>query len=191
MAAVNAKATIFFDSTDSEGWSEKFYLTGADLTTIRGFLDTILPLRLAMLHTSFRAVYARVSDVAVKGDSLLTTVALPAFGTYTPAAGITQLEANTAILAELFASPLIKNRMFLRGLSSDVVNGREYTGITGWETAFTAWGGGLIANGCVARHRTAIGPPPTYSYTTITTVSTVKATARKPGRPFGLPVGRR
>lgn len=187
----NFKCSFFFETPDAEGWSESFYLAGATIDVVEPNLTTvILPARLAMLPTDMQMIYGRVSDVTVKGDSLVCNTPFPKPGTY-DFTGFSLLEANTALLAILFATPLIKNRIFIRGLSSDVVAGREYQAPSAFDTAFTSWGSALLANGLVARHRTAVGPPPTYSYTAVTTVSVNKATARKPGRPFGLPVGRR
>lgn len=188
--SITAKATLFFVSPDSEGWSESFYLSSATINNARTAMDTIIGARLALLADVHKLIYARVSDVAVKGDSLLTQNALPQFGTY-PTTGVTVLEANTCVLAELFATSLIKNRIFIRGITGDVVGGREYLAPSAWDTAFTTWGSVLLSNTAQARHRVSVGPPPTYSYTNITSVFVDKATARKPGRPFDLPRGRR
>jgi|SRR5215813_170346 len=190
--SITAKATLFWDSTDSEGWSESFYMTAADITAARSAMDTVIANRLDLAFTTFRLVYARVSDVAIKGDSLVSALNYPLFGTYAPTGpGIVALEANCALDCQLFATSAIKNRTFLRGLSSDVINGRAYMAPSGWDANFTVWATSMISHTVVARHRISVGPPPTYNYTAVTALHIIGATARKPGRPFGLPRGRR
>jgi hypothetical protein len=181
---------MFFGTPDNEGWSESVYLSATDLIAAQTAMDTLLPLRAALLASTEEIVYARVSDVTVKGDSLLTTVALPVPGTYSPV-GASLLEANTALLLVLFANPTQKNRIFLRGLRSDTIVGREYKAPSAFATALTGYKSGLIAANCMTRNRATIGPPPTYTYHVVTSIAVSKATARKPGRPFGLPLGRR
>ena|SRR5262249_8505410 len=187
---VEAKMTLFFSSQDSEGWSESFYFSAATLIAVEDTMNTVIPLRAALMPSDFSIIYGRVSDVAIKGDSLQATgTTFPVVGTYS-GAGDT-LEANTALLVVSFATASIKNRIFMRGLTSDVVLAREYQAPSLFTTAFTSWADAIIAGGAVCRHRTAAGPPPVYSYTTTGNITVVLATARKPGRPFGLPVGRR
>jgi hypothetical protein len=187
---INAKATIFFQSEDEEGWSEGFYISSTDLAAAAGTLASIIPLRAAMMDPHFSMIYSRVSDVEVKGDSLVApSITFPVVGTLTDAGD--QLEANTALNVEIFASPSVKNRIFIRGLNIAVIRGREYLAPAGFSAAFEAWDLYLTGNGLMCRHRTAVGPPPTYDYVAATGISPIGATARKPGRPFGLPVGRR
>lgn len=188
--SINVRCQMFFTTDDNEGWSEGIYLISTSIASAQTALDAFVPLRAAFLSADASIVYARVSDVAIKGDSLLTTLSLPVLGTYAPA-GSSPLEANTAVLLEIFASSILKNRVFFRGLRSDTVVGREFTPPVGFTTPVGAYLTSLMTSGLAVRHRTAIGPPPTYSYTLATSANTVKATARKPGRPFGLPVGRR
>ena len=187
---ITARWEIFFQSVDDEGWSEGGYLAALDLPTAASSLDTIITARKALLDPNFSMIYARVSDVAVKGDSLPpASTVMPVQGTY---AGVgTTLEANTALNVLLFADPSKKNRIFMRGLNGKVVAGREYLAPSDWDTAFTAWVSALSTVGEQVRHRTAIGPPPTYAYAVMASSVVIGATARKPGRPFGLPVGRR
>jgi len=187
---IHAKCTLFFESADEEGWSEKFYLGSTDITAAQTSMNTIIPLRAAMLASTMNIIYGRVSDVTIKGDSLPPTITMPTAGTYS-ATGASLLEANTALNVQLFASATQKNRIFLRGLRSDVVVGREYKAPTGFSTAFSAWSSAMITANVVVQHRTVVGPPPVYTYNTVSAINIIGATARKPGRPFGLPVGRR
>ena len=188
--SITAKMTLFFESLDAEGWSESTYHSATDINEAATFIVNIVAKRADMLDSHFSIIYARVSDVAVKGDSLVSaTQVFPVVGTLLTSGD--QLEANTALNVELFNSASIKNRLFIRGLNSGVVKGREYLGPVNFTTAFTAWSAQQLTNGSQCRHRTSVGPPPVYTYVDTATFSVVGATARKPGRPFGLPVGRR
>jgi len=188
--SINVRGQMFFTTDDNEGWSEGFYMIATNIAAAQTQLDTLVSQRTGFLSADSSIIYARVSDVAIKGDSLLTTITLPAVGGYAPA-GTSALEANSALMVELFASSVLKNRIFLRGMRSDTIIGRSYEPPTGFLTDLNTWITAMLAAGVAVRHRTAIGPPPTYSYTSVTSISAVKATARKPGRPFGLVVGRR
>jgi len=191
---INAKATYFWSSEYDEGWSESFYLQGTDLAACKTIADTILTQLLALRDPTQTMVWARVSDVAVKGDSLLLSgpTAFPCAGTYTPGAGAKNLEADSAIKLRLNATASIKNLIFLRGLTTDALTGRSYQPVTAFDTAFNNLLTQIVTTTPVyVRHRTSVGPPPTYSYTVINEAVVVGVTSRKPGRPFGIVRGRR
>jgi hypothetical protein len=187
---INAKMTLFWSTPYNEGWSESFYLGQTDISAAQSHMDTLIPLFQACRTTAHELVYARVSDQAIKGDSLVTTLGLPMFGTHSLGTNEHLLEGNTCLLCTLFASSTVKNHTFFRGLTTDTVQGRLYV-TSGWfPTAFSTLAAALIVAAAECRHRTSKGPPPTYTYVPATSYSIIKATARKPGRPFGIVRGR-
>lgn len=186
----NFVQTYFWESGDAEGWSEHFYHQAANIATSQAAMDSLIPLLCALRDDYCNMIYARVSDVTVRGDSLASTLSFPQPGTYTIPVGEHDLEANSAILVQLFATSLLKNHWFLRGLTTSKIKGRSLVPETTWDTNFAAVASVLQGGTYSVRHRTSLGPPPTYSYTSIVTATDERATARKPGRPFGLLRGR-
>ena len=115
----------------------------------------------------------------------------PFVGTYTEDPVGAFLEANTALLIEMLAGSVNKNRLFLRGLSLDVVTGREYKAPSGFVTALTALTTFLVGTFVVRKQVVPHTVPPSYTYTTMDNAYFKGVTARKPGRPFDLPRGRK
>jgi hypothetical protein len=187
----NYKLSYFWASVDQEGWSESFYYTASDPTAAQTELDNLMTYLKPLRSSNFSIIYARISDVAIRGDSLPTTRLLPEAGTYTIPTGFQVLMANSALLIELFVSSIIKNRWFLRGLAGDKIKGREVLTSTTWDTAFSSLKTHMLAGTYLARHRLTKGPPPTYEYLPIVNIFENQATARKPGRPFAIVRGRR
>lgn len=187
----NFRLTLFYKTTESEGWSEKYFVTASTITAAQSELDTLIPLALAFRTVDVEMIYARVSDVAIRGDSLTSLLTFPEPGTYTPGAGAHDLEANTALLVEFFASSVKKNHMFVRGLTTDAVQGRTYNPAPGFASAITSWLTHVTTAPYELQNIITHGPPPTYSYTPVVSGAILGATARKPGRPFGLLRGRR
>lgn len=186
--------SYYFVTKDNEGWSENFYLQSADISSAATSASQYILPRTALSPDNVDLVYAKVSDVDIRGDS---KIALPLSGSF-PYAGTyvadpvgSYLEANTAMLIELIGSPSKKNRFFLRGLSLDVVTGREYKAPAAFDTALTALTTFIVGRFLV---RTQVQPttvPPTYNYDACTDAFFTKVSARKPGRPFSMPRGRK
>jgi len=127
----------------------------------------------------------------VKGDSLISGGPFPILGTYTPATPDTSLEANTALLIVIGAGANKHNRIFVRGLCLEVVTGREYRAPAAFVTALTAYLTPMIGFMYVRQQVVPHTTPPTYTYTVSTAAFLKRVSARKPGRPFALPVGRK
>lgn len=184
----------YFQTKDNEGWSENYYLTAADIASAAGLASANIAPRMALSPNNVDMVYGKVSDVAIKGDSLIVlpmSGSYPFVGTYTETPTGCFLEANTALLIEILAGATHKNRVFLRGLSLDVVTGREFLNPSGFATAINAWTSYLSSGVLV---RTEVVPhtvPKTYTYTPSDNAYVKGVTARKPGRPFDLPRGRK
>lgn len=185
----------YFSTKDNEGWSENFIVNATDIAAAASQASASIVHRMALSPNNVDMVFGKVSDVSIKGDSLIV---LPATGTY-PFIGTwaedptgAYLEANTALLIEIVTATGKKNRVFLRGLSLDVVTGREFKNPTGYEAALTTWMGDLAGSDRMVRTQNKPHThPPTYTYTAASEAHFRHVTARKPGRPFGLPVGRK
>lgn len=185
-------ASFYFTTIDNEGWSENIYVQATTVdqavTTAAGYITP----RMGLSSDNVDMVYGKVSDVAIKGDSkiiLPTTGNYPFIGTWTPTPVGGYLEANTALLIELVSDPSKKNRIFLRGLSLDVVTGREFKNPTGYGAKLSALTTFLVGT-CYCRNKD-IADPSGFSYTQCTDAFFTKVTARKPGRPFSIPRGRK
>lgn len=184
------KISYFFQTNDSEGWSENYYVQETDIQTAATFGAGNIAPRMALSPNNVSLIYARASDVAVKGDSLILPGTYPVVGTYTLSTGETPLEANSALMIRIFATALVKGRVFLRGLSSGVIVGRDYGAPALFVTRLAAYFAGW-ATFAYVRHRTSKGPPPVYTYVVSTSLLLDGVSARKPGRPFGQPRGRK
>lgn len=185
------KNTYFWSSESNEGWSESFYVEAGDIEEARTRLDTMLPLLLALRDSHFQVDYARTSDVGIRGDSLPSAAGVfPQPGTYTPPLGAVDLEANSALLVELFVDSLTKNHWFLRGLTTSKIAGRVVQVEATWDANFAFVVNEITTNGYQTRTKNPT-PPPTKIYRPIIDAFVVRATARKPGRPFNVVRGRR
>ena len=185
------RLSIFYLSNDSEGWSENYYWDGTNITAAQVRLDSLIAQRLDMLSDQFSVVDGRVSDVTMRGNILFTTTSMPRAGTYTPPAGAEALEANTAIIQRFNAVAPHFAKMYIRGLTSAVIHGREKVAETTWDGAFAIWRASIVSGTFQARHRLTPPPHATYSYSQISQDGGILVSARKPGRPFDLLVGRR
>jgi len=185
------RGTFFFSTDDQEGWTENYYIQEVDIATAATSFAAWIPNRMALSPATVSMDYAKVSDVAVKGDSLIAGGPFPIVGTYVPATPDTSLEANTALLIVIGAGAAKHNRIFLRGLTLDVVTGRSYRAPGGFATALTAYLTPLIGFAYVRQQVKPHTVPPTYTYTVSTAAFLKRVSARKPGRPFALPVGRK
>jgi len=187
-------ASYYFVTKDSEGWSENFVITEASIDDAATFAGGYINLRMALSPDNVDMVYAKVSDVTIKGDSKLvqpTSGNFPFIGTWTADPVGAYLEANTALLIKIVATPSKINRFFLRGLSLDVVTGREFKAPTAFVTALTALNTWLSTNVQVRTQDKPHVHPPSYTYAPATDAFFVRVTARKPGRPFAGPRGRK
>jgi hypothetical protein len=185
------RLSYFWRSRDDEGWSENFFVTAADIVAAQTQLDALLALLLPLRSSDYTMDYARCSNVAVKGDSLPTTVTLPAPGTYTIPTNEYRLEANSAVLVLIYADPTTKGHWFCRGVTSAQIKGRELQTESTFDTAMAAVLSSLAGGSFLVRSVNTPGPPPTYIYTAVTAASVLRASARKPGRPFVRVRGRR
>jgi hypothetical protein len=187
----NFRLSIFYLSNDNEGWTENYYWNGTNLTGAQTQLDSLIGQRVPMLCNHFKIVDGRASDVTLRGAVLFTTISMPQVGTYVLTGTNEPLEANTAIVQRFNAIAPRYAKIYLRGLSSDVIKGREKAVAAGWDAAHSIWTATILGGSFQARHRLTPPPHATYSYSTISADGGILVSARKPGRPFDLLVGRR
>lgn len=183
--------SYYFATKSNEGWSENHYCQETDIDAAATLAATKIGLRMALSPDNVDMVYAKVSDIAVLGDSKIvqpTGQYFPFVGTHVADPVGAYLEANTALLIEWIAGPAKKNRTFLRGLSLDVVTGREMVADAAYSTALNAWITAMIGFIYVQHADPLTG---IVTYTESIDGFFTKVTARKPGRPFVLPRGRK
>jgi hypothetical protein len=185
-------SNLFFQSDDGEGWSEHYLIQQANADLAQATLAGLVPLRCAILDNHFKIVNGRVSDETIHGDSYpVADIAFPQAGTFT-STGAVALMANAAIKVRLLGDPPLKGLIYMRGLNDIIVVGRHFTGDSTWNIAFGAYAAYLVdpAN---AFYMSLEDPPGSGVVSKIAVQHAVVdgVTARKPGRPFGLPVGRR
>lgn len=186
------RLSYFWESLYTEGWSENFYWDGSTLASAQAQLDSLASQLLDLRGAGwFKMIDARVSDVSIRGNTLFTTIPMPADGTYTAPSGTVPLEANVAFYVKLTAVSPYFMRWNLRGLNSAIVTGRAKLPEATWDANFAIVLATLTGGQFQARHRLTPPPHATYSYHAITGGALEKPGARKPGRPFNLLVGAR
>jgi hypothetical protein len=184
------KASLFLQDESGSGWSENFYITAADIDTAANTFGTTIPELMDLRPPTVKATYGRVSDITVRGDSkAIATISFPVVGTYSLPAGANQIEAGVALLISLVATPTQKNHWFLRGLPSNLLQGRDKQVDATWDANFGTVSADLVANYSV--YAKSASPPPPKSLLIISSVTIIRGTTRRVGRPFALPVGRR
>ncbi len=183
------KLTMMLTNDWAQGWSESYYTEQADMGAAIPVLDTLVPLLMSLRTAQNRMLYARASDVSIRGDSQLSTLSFPYVGTYSPSLGVNAISADVGLLVQLFASSKRKNHVFMRGMSDDIITGLVFNSEPAWQASFDFLNSELTAD---CKTQTRISPTnPTKQYDNILSVFVVGVHSRKPGRPFGLPVGRR
>lgn len=183
------RGQILFNTPDA-GWSETYYLPGANIASAISALQTINTARLGLSPSKVTAYALRVVDVTTPR---LANLVNPTTLTGTWAAdGATPVDPSIAVLARMnSADGLTRSRHFLRGLGQSALSDLDpltfsFTGA--YATALTNWVNAVIANANLGV-RTA---PHTYTLKAINAISTAPlATIRKAGRPFGQRRGRR
>lgn len=141
--------TTFIFNEGRQGWSETWYIepagTGAGIIEARDLAITLSGLRKTMLGEGAQLEALRVSDVAIRGDSLihsfnLTTPANPDLAADLPSNGM---------LARVEAGALYRRQMWLRGMRDDWIIRNIVTGQPivppALNNAFTAFNDELVA----------------------------------------------
>jgi len=190
MSGTRFKASLFLQDESGTGWSENFYIATTDIDAATSTFETLIPMLMDLRPATVSGIWGRVSDIDVRGDSQqAASISFPTVGTYSPPGGETQAEPSNALLISLIGSPTQKNHWFLRGISSNLIEGRAKVVESTWDANFATVVTALKADWSVYAKNPS--PPPTKLLQAITDVSLVRATTRRVGRPFGSPRGRR
>lgn len=194
--AFRGKVQFFYKCPPQASFSETWYTSDPDYTSLMTSAKAYLALRKEMLGYGVSCVEIRISDDTVKGDSLI----------FVPQnkdgkSSIYTLQADRADKAGMAVDTRCEGGaqrrriLSLRGAPDDLFDTDFPTGIDigfhGFFGAFQAWATFLKGSKFAIRHVTAVGPPPTVELVTITDAIMTQAGYRKPARPFGLARGRR
>ena len=184
----NFKGSLFFENTEGEGFSEGYYGVFTDGPTAVTALETLADARLNMLDPAYFLVYAKVHNLATPRAVLLTSLLLPAAGTYAITSGGFNHSIFEAVLLRLMDVTGFQNRKFIHGTNTDTSHGDIYLPGGSWATALAPFIADLVASWSVARGFSH-GVPSTL--TAITSAVPERVTEHRIGRPFGAPRGRR
>jgi hypothetical protein len=183
---------ILFCNQGSAGWSETYPLVPTGYVAASVIMDALVEIRLAMLCEDITVMGYRISDIDVAGDAYTDnsenagqygTAGAPPHPVSEPANVVLRIREDTAD----FLHHAIR---YVHGMPDQVVTGGAYSPDAEFTTAmddYLAW----LATNAMIKHRTAVGPPVTYSFLAIESAITDRIWTRNTGRPFGLHRGRR
>lgn len=180
---------LFFNLAGARpaGWSETYHLISTTYSEAQADLGNLLDDRLAMTTSSVTCVYARVSDEAIRGDSLLLPRLFPLAGTF---AGKTFQEPVSLLLREE-ATALYRASRWVHGLpfSNFSATDASYQPDPAWLVFYGEYRDRLIATTRL-RVKDKTNPARPIIFPSVTAVQQVGVRGRKQGRPFGLQRGR-
>lgn len=178
--------TLFFEDVDrSYGWSESYFRESPDPQLARTAMDSLIGFRLDVLVDLCQISAARVSDVDITNDSLLS-VGLPLPGNVASTI-LTAADPWSCLNLRIEASDLYRGRKFIHGiLENTFSDNRAWNPANPNAAQWLAFFTELEDN-----YNLRINSPGPFSYISITKCVPLKETTRKVGRPFGLLVGRR
>lgn len=167
-------ATYFFEQAEglSAGWSESFYMSATSLADALGKVNTTARInrRLNLLSSEYKLTLIRVSDIEVRGDSVVRnfggTEGLGNLGPQVAAAVDTSEEPWDGLLVRLEAGGLRRRSFILRGLPIGVTTRNyEYNLVDPFQTNFVRWREDLVLAVPFGLRTVAVGvdvlPPPT------------------------------
>ncbi len=182
---------IVFFGRGFYGWSNVFYLSAVDYNDGRTKLNAIIDSLVTLMTTNVTVQFARLSNVEVKGDSLLFAPTATA-GTLTPdAAGDEDVNICARCLFTT-ADHIHRANCYIHDIRPsdlEIINGQTRLKATSpyRNAAGNAFIADVVANAVNWQKRTL--PPVTAAWDSgaFGTATSV----RRAGRPFGLPRGRR
>jgi hypothetical protein len=196
---MTTKLTVFFEATGGTaptGWTETFYcpLTDLDLTIKLG--KDYAKVRKALLGVGASMKFIRAADIPPDRTTvvyyLVGKEGEPDLFTTSPADDHDPTQVD--LLVRMDSTPKGRRQFALSGLPDSVTDQLLLTGVNGAFTAspaFKQWSNFIQTRNLQIRVRTAVGPPPVYSYNTINRLTPIMIRNRKRGRPFELFRGRR
>lgn len=181
------KATFFITHGGTNtGWSETHYINAASIGAAQVALGSVMTSRMSILNNKYSLVYARLSDMSIKGDGYVTTSIMPMVGTHvpvTPDGG----QPGSCIVIRYTDGAGHRVMRHLHGIPEENILDGIVILTTPFATALSAHFSTLISN-TFFRRKKAIAP--FVEFVPISGISTRYATVKKVGRPFGLLRGR-
>jgi hypothetical protein len=130
------RLTYFFELGDT-GWSESIHstLSPASVSALQSLVTLYTNIRLPLLHQDAQLTHVRVSDDEQFRDITFFPTGLPAFGQATgfPAG------PWTGVLIRMIASTTLRRSLFLRGIPSNCISGRDQHFTPAFQTAINAY----------------------------------------------------
>jgi hypothetical protein len=183
--------SVFYQSWEGQGFSEVYYVNGANAGAALTNLGTIISNRKALFTKANFVKFYRVSDGTIRGDTTVQPLPSGTLGTYGGDAPPGTGDTNQALKLRVQCAD---SRFFMRylhliPLDNIVASGLVFT--TEWNTAWTAYVNGLksLTVGMFAPNRSG-DPGGQAVQKTVTDVISFGLTTRRTGRPFGSPRGR-
>lgn len=185
------KVTQFFtDTSKNIGWSESWWNNQANAAAVVTAWAPIITARAALCNTNVIITGFRVSNVDKPRDSLFGGTAGTA-GTMTLVAKVSTGPWDAMLVRRDIATNDLLGHVFMHSLTTTLFNGRLLnTGnadLTAWLAALVVYQNALIA--AVALCRKIVSNTPTYP--NLTTLTALRLTEHKVGRPFDQLRGRR
>lgn len=176
----------------SNGWTEQYYLVGSSQAAAVDNLLFIAAGRIAILQADCAIQTAFLSDVAVRGDSVLIP-GISGPGTAVDPLGFVDLDI--ALLVKWQVGVFTRNKTFLRGLPAAQLVSNQWAFTTPFLVLLGSYISAVIANAVMPITTRNLSPPPNYIISSYAPIlagnANIRAARRKSGRPFGLPRGRR
>lgn len=180
---------VFFEHFTGQGFSEVYYLTATTDTAAVTAIAQIATLRLAMMPDKNRALFWRISNGKIRGDTLVRTATGGVDGTY----GITTTEtmpSNVSLKTRVQCEDRRWSMRYFHCLPEDCVTDGIWTPTTAMNTAFSALRTFLMEN-CTGVFAPREGEPVDVAIIkAIIDLIPLSVNTRRTGRPFGLPRGR-
>jgi hypothetical protein len=188
------QCTSFFSSPNLGcGGSFVMYNVATDHPTAStNFNNLIISLRPLVLP-SWQFDGYRVSDMAIRGDSLVVNFS-PALVGQDPVAAVQQPGATDAVLLrKTQTSDYTHGHMFLHGVAMNYQGAeRNFVGNPAWLLAFGTFQAIIDTGNWFWVHRTNPGVlPPVFTTKEINNIDVVRFSSHRIGRPFDLLRGRR
>lgn len=185
---MTVKVNLLFQTEQPvSGWSEVYYHTGNDITTVRTDTTALVTARLAILAGDCQCSGYRAYRIGQKRYGVTVANTPPTPGTWT--AGERSTEPWTALLLDINSSFSVQVLKYLHGIPQSQISEGIFDPTGPFTTALNAFFAVLVAKWKIWAKDPA--SPSEKSEWPITDVEENRIVSHRIGRPFGLPVGRR
>lgn len=134
------KCTAFF-SLGIQGWSETWFLDGANLNTANTPINTLVAARLRMCPATVTHLGSRVS--VVENPAVFRKLNSNGIGSYSTSRDVT----NLAIIWTAVSDNYTRRLIYTRGTPDDCVSGGAYAGTSEFAAAAANWATVIVAVG--------------------------------------------